>query len=101
MSWLCIYIYGCSSGCKYKKGGLEVKGSRERKEACGWMEAKKLCGIKKRVALHEGVLGSGGGRIRPGEIPIVISRIKLATNTAQQAHKVGPQYASRTLLASR
>lgn len=65
---------------------MEREREHDGKEACG-RQIKKLCGIKKRVALHEGVLGSGGGRIRPGEIPIVISRIKLATNMAQQARK--------------
>lgn len=47
----------------------------------GSEERKKLRGTKKRVALYGGVLGSGGGRIRPGEIPIIISRNQIGYQT--------------------
>lgn len=80
------------------KGLFGDEGWKERKRATGRVNgSKKIAWNKKRVALNGGVLGSGGGRIRPDEIPIVISRNQIGYQTTY----IKAQYASRVPLASR
>lgn len=77
--WVSPLVYVCND-----MGGKEwvgMKGRRGETERGKRSEEKKLRGTKKRVALYGGVLGSGGGRIRPGEIPIVISRNQIGYQT--------------------
>lgn len=78
-----------------------MKGRRGETERGKRSEEKKLRGTKKRVALYGGVHGSGGGRIRPGEIPIVISRNQIGYQTMPDYQAPMPSPTDFSMLGSR